>query len=1274
MNQLIIFSLYLISFVSPLFIYGQEVKVPFALQWNPPVEVKISETESYRYLNFFDARYDDADAMTPKFHKTLRLDGQPSVLNVSIINPVYTPLQHDEMLWLHAIHTLSSDIDVSAEIVKSGNEAFAAVSFTPFRINPETGRVEKLLSGEILLEQAAEVKSETVTENFAPNSLLASGNWYKIRINKTGLFKVTHAQLAEMGMNVSSLSSANIRVYGNGGGMLPENNSTPRFDDLQETSIAVFDGGDGIFGSGDFLVFYGIGPDVWKFEPILFRFSHEKNLFSDYAFYYITADLGPGKRITQLPSSSQPANYISTTFNDYVFHELDQVNLIKSGREWYGEIFDLITLYNYSFSFPNLKSDVQQHIKIRTIAKSVLTSTFVANINNLEPLIITINGTPDNPEGQYARDAIGELKFYTSSDDINLGLKYNKPSTSAIGWLDYIELNVTRNSIFTGGQMAFRDVWSKDYNKVTEFRLSNVNAGVTIWEVTDRHNIRHVQAALAGNTMSFTLPTDEAVREFIAFDGTQFHDVQTVGYVPNQNLHAIADVDYVIVSHPDFLAEANRLAEFHNSFSNLNTLVVIPELIYNEFSSGSPDMTAIRDMMRMMYERGSTGNKPRYLLLFGDASYDPKDRVSNNTNFILTYQSVNSLHFVNSYATDDYFGYLDPGEGTGVNEVLDIGVGRFVVRTLAEAKMVVDKVIHYATSPSRFGPWRNVVTFVADDENQNAHLSQAEQLAVFVDTTYKNYNIDKIYIDAYLQESTTGGQRFPSVNKAINTRMDKGTLIMNYTGHGGELGWAHERILEIADINSWKNYDKLAVFITATCEFTRYDDPGRISAGEHVFLNPNGGGIALFTTSRLTFGSSNLSLNRGIYKYAFERNDKEPYSLGDLIRLAKLESSGGPNDKKFILVGDPALKMAYPYYNIETTSINQRETFESNAPDTLKALSMVTVTGRITDEFKNVVTNFNGVLYATVFDKENEVLTLGQDPGSFQRVFMLRKNTLFNGRTDVKDGNFTFSFIVPKDIAYQYGFGKISYFANSDNIDAAGYYENIVIGGYDNTSMIDRSGPVIQLFMNDTTFVNGGITNENPVLYARVFDESGINAVGNSIGHDIAAVLDNNNDKPFILNDFYQADFGGFQHGSVRFPMSNLTPGMHEIRFKIWDVFNNSSEATISFQVIGKNEMVMNGLKNYPNPVTDYTYFTFNHNQADSELKVTIEIFDLSGKKVTTLEQFNTSSSFATNPVYWDGTNENGQLLRAGIYIYRVQANNKDGKISSGTNKLVIIR
>lgn len=1223
-------------------------------------------------LGFEGAVYDIGSGSNPWFRQKIMLDAPASHIKGVINNAVYQELTARELLLVDNLAGIAPSIEVQASVAKARDQYFAVVSFLPFRLNVTTGKYEKLVGFTLELTPENQFKSGASLNEYADNSVLSSGDWYRLKVQETGVYKLTLNDLETMGIPFTGVSSSSIRLYGNGGGMLPEANSEYRPDDLQENAIEVVDGGDNVFGDGDYILFYGESPDSWKPNDNYTAFDHQKNVYSDYTYYYLTTKAGQGKRIQNLASTGEAANVTVNTFNDYAFHENDDHNLIGSGRRWLGEIFDLQVSYDFNFSFPNLNTSAEHYLEMRTVAKSPISSTFAASINGSIVSTMPISGTPDNPNGYYARDNVTSERLNLNTGDINFNLKYNKSQNTSIGWLDYIQMNVTRNLVFSGGQMAFRNLASVGQGNIAEFNLGGAGQGVNVWDVTSQADVKNVELSGAGNQRNFRLSTG-MLREFVAFDGSAFLTPEFDQQIPNQNLHGQRNIEYVIISHPDFLDQANRLADFHREHSGMSVLVVTPQQVYNEFSSGAQDITAIKDLMRMLYIRGQQGDvMPKYLLLFGDASYDYKDRLDNNTNFIPTYESPNSLHYNNSYATDDYFGFLDEDEGDENTDLLDIGIGRFVVDTPEEAKSAVDKVLHYATSDAVFGNWCNVVTFVADDEDGNTHLNQAEQLASFVDTTYPSYNVDKIYIDAYKQESTPGGQRYPDVNEAINSRIEKGTLIMNYTGHGGEVGWGHERILEVQDINEWANKNRLAVFVTATCEFARYDDPERTSAGEFVFLNPRGGGIALFTTARATFGGSNLSLNRGFYKYAFEKHDGQHYAMGDLIRLAKLESTSSTNDKKFVLIGDPALKFAYPTYNILTTSINQSET--SAGIDTLRALSKVTINGIIADEQGNLVSDFNGHLQSTVFDKESEVTTLGQDESSSPRTFLLRKNTIYNGKSTVIDGEFTFSFIVPKDIAYNFGRGKISYYAQNGSEDASGYNMDIVIGGYNDEIVADTQGPDIELFMNDTTFRNGDITHENPVLIARVYDESGINTVGNSIGHDITAILNGNTEKPYKLNEFYESDLKGYQSGIVTYPFSNLTPGEHEITFRIWDVYNNSSEATIKFTVIDRSQIAIQNAYNRPNPFTYETWFEYNHNQANEPVDVIIEIYDLNGRLVTTLQQNNTSTGFYATPIRWNGTAANGNYLKGGIYVYRVRLTNVEGRTTSAVKKLVIAR
>jgi hypothetical protein len=476
--------------------------------------------------------------------------------------------------------------------------------------------------------------------------------------------------------------------------------------------------------------------------------------------------------------------------------------------------------------------------------------------------------------------------------------------------------------------------------------------------------------------------------------------------------------------------------------------------------------------------------------------------------------------------------------------------------------------------------------------------------------------------------------------------------------------------MQLADINSWTNFDKLAVFITATCEFSRYDDPARVSAGEQVFLNHNGGGIALFSTSRSTYASGNLALNYHIYhNNIFTKINGEYPAFGDVIMKSKV--SGGDNDMKFILLGDPAMKLAYPDFEAKTLKINQHVVVD-NEYDTLRALQHVTIEGEIVDENNNKITDFNGNLIPTVYDKKTKVMTKGTDNDSNVEAFYLWKSILFSGKSSITNGTFKFDFVVPKDIGYNFGKGRISYYFYNNDKEGTGYSEKIVIGGFDNNASGDTKGPEISLYMNDTHFRSGDITNENPVLLAYVEDESGINTTGNGIGHDIVATIDNNSDKSFILNDFYSSDINRFNKGVISYPFKNLEEGEHTLTLKVWDIYNNSSTATINFVVTSSNEMVADDLYNYPNPFYDNTTFVFSHNQAEKPVEATINIYTLAGRMVKTIKQTFSSQGYVSSQIHWNGCSDGGEKLTRGLYVYTLTLKNNNGKTSVLHSKLVL--
>lgn len=1110
------------------------------------------------------------------------------------------------------------------------------------------------------------------------SSVLSQGNWYKIATNKSGVYQLTYSSLEGLGVDVNSLQISAIKLYGNGGGMLPRLNSDFRHDDLVENAIKIYDANNnGVFESSDYILFYGESPHSWRYNKQLGLFQHETHLFSDETNYFLTIDnQSEGRRIAS-KIALQNAAKIITSFSDFSFHESELENLIHSGKEWFGERFDIQNNQSFDFNFPNLDQSSAVSIKTAVVARSFSPSSFTIKENSNMLHTISVNAVPAAYGQEYAKTASKTTDFISSSSDITINVEYNSSDDGAQAWLNYIEVNARRSLKMSGNSLLFRDESSLG-NEVGTFELLNATSGISVWDITDPTSIVQMPTEINGSVLSFNDSLNE-LHEYIAFNSSAYLTPILKGKVANQNLHNTSlDVEYVIVSHPKFLSAAERLANFHQEKDDLTSIIVTPEQIYNEFSSGVQDVSAIRDFLRYLYKRPNS--KLKYVLLVGDGSYDPKNRVEDNTNFIITYQSVNSTHKTLSYITDDYFGLLDDNEGLFVNDLVDIGVGRFPVSTLSQANILVDKVERYYAEES-FGSWRNDIAFIADDgdgSDGNTHMWQADSLANIVDDTYTDINIEKIYLDNYLQESTTGGNRSPDAQAAINNRINKGALLINYTGHGGQLGWTNERILEVKQINEWSNSNKLPLFMTATCNFSHFDNPAETSAGEYTLLNPQGGAIALLSTTRLVYSAPNYNLNTKFVKTLFEKVGGEFPRLGDVFKQTKVLSGTSTNNRNFTLLGDPALCLAYPEYKVQTTNI----------VDTLKALGEVTIEGRIIDDYglieplesarnsrTGILDSFNGTVFVTVYDKEIIRTTLGQESCT-PMPYRDQNNILYKGAASVKNGGFSFSFIVPKDIAYNYGAGKISYYAVSDDeqpTDAGGSDEGFVIGGTADDIIYDYDGAELELYMNTRNFSDGGITDANPVLLADIFDFSGINTVGNGIGHDITAVLDGNTANPYVLNDFYEAKKDDYTRGVVSFPLYNLEKGEHTLTLKVWDVFNNSTESTITFVVADENEFTISDYSTYPNPFSSNTDIYFQHNKVNQDLDVMLEIYSITGTLVYRFQENYYDNGYRIGPISWNGKDEYGGQLSAGMYIAKLGVSSSDGDFTSKSIRIILL-
>lgn len=1137
--------------------------------------------------------------------------------------------------------------------------------------------MRNLLKIECLTIFFAILSAPGISQEYAHSSVLASGIWFKIPVTEDNIYRIDYSTLKKIGLEFPS----NPRIFGNNHGQLSFYNDGSHPDDLEEIAIFTNTGSDGIFNEGDYLLFYGKGTGRWLYDHSSDEFSHQRHYYSDTAFYFLSSGQTPGKRIQMSELPSRQPDILSESSDALFVHEIESENILHSGREWYqptgaGRKIEI----NPGFS--DILTSEKIRYKIRVLARASKTTSFIfsdaaSGLSSLDVDGVNISSTT----GIYARTAEMTGETYPRTSEPVFGISYsNNGEISARGWIDYILIHGRKKNNFNGKFSSFTDSRSVGEDTVTEFVLSAPSGDAIIWDVSDPAAPMEMKHTFSANEIRFTSKTD-SLKTFIAFspDKAIIPDINTA-QLPNQNLHSSPGADMVIVVHPLFYNYAMILAELHRKDSGLETLVTTPQQIYNEFSGGIPDIVAIRNFLRMKYLRKKNSERElRYLLLFGDGSYDNKTPPPGNTNFIPTYQTQNSNVTVSSFTSDDFYGLLDSGEGEETGSE-DIGIGRLPVSDTVEARIVVNKIENYMKAMDQ-ADWKNVLCLIADDEDGNIHMSDTEKLAATAEERAPWAVADKIYIDAFRQVTTSTGQFYPDATRAINDRINSGALIVNYIGHGNETSLAHERILTPEDILSWRNNEKLPLFITATCEFSRFDDISsnpltatvieKQSSGEQILFHPGGGAIALMSTTRLVYSAPNYILNSNIFEIAFNRDEEgRSMRLGDIIRTAKNMSGSNTNKRNFMLLGDPALRLAWPWGGrVVTDSINNVPVAEY--ADTLKALSMVTISGHLEDISGNQAESFSGIVSMTVFGKSVQTETLANDGGQIME-FTERKAILFSGKTKTEKGRFRFNFIVPRDIDYAPGQGKIIYYASDGLTEMNGSFTDIVTGGFSKSGISDETGPNIRLFLNDTLFRNGGMAGSNPVLLARIEDTGGINIAGTGIGHDLIFWLDGNKSYPVVLNGYFRNDFGSYSSGTVIYPVTGLSPGSHSLTLKAWDNFNNSSEETIHFIVPDEQKLVLRNLINYPNPFSENTRISLQHNRPEGLLEVRVSIFNVKGQLVKVLLTSIESTGYQLEPITWDGRSSGGQKLPGGIYPYTVGIVSENGETATISGRMII--
>ncbi|MBN1767373.1 MAG: type IX secretion system sortase PorU [Prolixibacteraceae bacterium] len=1088
--------------------------------------------------------------------------------------------------------------------------------------------------------------------NLSQNSVLATGKWIKVATTKEGIHKVTYQNLNSWGIS----NPSNVAVFTNGGYLLPEHNNIPYPDDL--TKIQVVHGKD--HNNNDCIFFYSTGIVKWTYNENTSLFEHTRNLYSDYTYFFITSDNQKSDAPLVKEIYSQLADTTLLTYNGYKLYEKELSNIYKSGRIWFGD--DVLSPYglNINFSFDDIADNIATMMLSATAASDV-TSEFQISLNDQR-----LPGTMQFP-AKSQENAVPVIfsKTITASSSMDFRLDYFSNEASGKAWIDYLTINRNLKLKFNSEQLSFRNSDARKYDWV-EFVVNSDNNNLILLDVTDPLDACEIEYVADLNALRFT---DEGgdIKNYVIFDpkSNVLPDVSFIENVENQNIHGEPDYDMIIVSHPDFVSASERLADFHYQNDGLKVLVLETPKIFNEFSSGAKDASGIRNMIRYFYRKAeANGNELKYVLLMGDGSFDNKGiDQSTNSNYIPTYQSGVSSDG-SSITSDDFYALLDEEEGALLGKI-DIGIGRIPCENINEANLVVDKIIKYA-SPETFGNWRNIISFWSDDEDNNIHMSQTEQLVSIVENNFTGFYIDKIYFDSFKQVSSSDGDAYPEVNKRINQQVNDGALILNYVGHASTIAAAAERVLTLSDISSWSNQDKLPVFVTATCEFSRFDDVKK-SAGEEILFHPAGGGVALFSTTRIVYSHRNFTLSSNFYANAFKKDEEgKNLRMGDIMKLAKNATNDNGNRRSFALLGDPALRLAFPTYKVNTKSINGQAVDE---PVQVGAMDKVRIEGEVSNHNNEVYTNYNGTVDVTVYDKNLKTKTLANDGGN-PYEYEIQNNIIYKGKATVKNGTFEFSFVVPKDISYSIGNGNIYYYTYNEQVDGHGSCDKIVIGGSGSNPVIDNTPPDVQLYINNENFKNYDKIASNALLIARIYDESGINTVGTGIGHDATAVLNDDFTSQIVLNDYYEADTNSYQKGTIVYPLNGLEPGEHKLSVKIWDVQNQSSTAEIHFIV--DDEFKITHVSNYPNPVQFDTNFYIEHNLPGHVFDAQLDIFNLAGQQVHQSMQKISSNNTVENTIEWDISQSTTHIPRRAILVYRILLQNSEGQKANGTGKMII--
>ena len=1277
----------------------------YKINWENNTEYALTNGQKYS-VPFFNnpSHYVLNEYNMPNFN--LVLDGRIHNLSIKIINS--TPLNSQELIQFNGYDLVRDEIKFSKQIISENNLNKTYVSIFPYYKKDNT--IYKIESFSV--EKLPNVQNRSTDARIlddSRSSVLKSGEWFKIKVDKTGVFKLDKRFFTANGIPTSGYNLNTLKIYGNGSGRLFENTTQFRYGALQQIPIEFVGAEDNSFDTNDYITFYAKGPHQWFRDnnTTLSNIFNRFNLYDDYSYYYITFNGTPGKRIEQ-KEVRQAAVQTFTTFDDYQFHEKDSLNINQQGRQWVGEMLNGSKNFEKKFTFKTPPTNETAYLNYSLVGKNAGSTSAAITLNSNN--IANVNFGSDIFDKKS-----GTREVSLSGNEVNLSVNYTNSSNPAgVAFVDYFELKYKAQLQYPNQQFNFRRLENLNDGRTYGFNLAN-NNGVKVWDVSDIASI--YQILPEGNTFKYNSTSQDFYNEFVAFkDEHLLTDVTYVGRVNNQDIRSLEHITLAIITHPNLKEQAMRLAQFREANNNIKVAVVTTDEIYNDFSSGSKDPIAIRDFLKHLKDNG---NPLEYAILFGATTYDPKDRVQGNINLVPTFYSYNSSDINGTYASDDFFAMLgdevnfalDEGNGHYSYNAnwIDIAIGRIPATNLNEAKVQVDKIIsYYQKIPNKgtsFGDWRTRILAVSDDPEEyymevNTPKFDGDINRVFQLPNNNYYAVNKLYVDAFQPEQTSAGLRYPMINQSIINSFELGTNFIMYYGHGGPRSWAQERIItgeELTNLSNFTNtFARVPIVATITCDFTVWDLPQYNSAGEMMLKNPNGGALSMMTTNRpigTTYGSD---FNEHLVRELFTEVNHQNVSTGKaLVKAKQSYAVTSINNAKVNLLGDPMVSISRPKQDVKINTFKVNGEVVNYSTHQIKALDFVEIEGEVLSLNQTLDQAFNGNIQNILYEKpvtralRNNKGHSGFSPYSFTEEF----KTIFKGSSKVENGKFTIRYYVPKDINYEVGERKLVLYAYSDTSDAV-TTEKVVVGGLNEDGIQDNEIPQGKLYMNNLNFANGGITDHDPYLVACLTDNTGINATGASIGHDIVATLDGKVQESIVLNEYFESGDGNpcihknledYQKGQVLYQLKNLELGQHQVQVKFWDINNNSNTASLDFVVMesGSNQLHIDKLLNWPNPFTHNTFFHFEHN-CDTELEVLVQIYTVSGKLVKTIKQHVSSEPFREGyrtgkyAIEWDGLDDFGEKIGKGTYLYKVNVKGVDSELCNGTataiERLVILK